>query len=105
MLSLTAAISRPDEIFETDSGSNPARLLGGMITCSIIWINCCMPPATVNRRREICALQWNFHSYGKRLREGKPKRISPFHYLNGFVYHANWLHNLLITSSLGSLRL
>jgi len=26
---------------------------------------------------------------------------SPFHKLNGFVYHDNWLHNLLIASSLG----
>ncbi|MCI0551148.1 MAG: hypothetical protein L0287_09350 [Anaerolineae bacterium] len=25
---------------------------------------------------------------------------SPFHKLNGFVYHANWLHNLLISTSL-----
>jgi len=26
---------------------------------------------------------------------------SPFHRLNGFVYHDNWLHNLLVASSLG----
>jgi len=25
---------------------------------------------------------------------------SPFHKLNGFVYHANWLHNLLISTSM-----
>jgi hypothetical protein len=31
---------------------------------------------------------------GKRLREEEPERISPFHDLNGFVYHPNWLHNL-----------
>jgi hypothetical protein len=27
--------------------------------------------------------------------------LSPFHQLNGFVYHDNWLHNLLIAASLG----
>jgi hypothetical protein len=27
--------------------------------------------------------------------------LSPFHKLNGFVYHDNWLHNLLVASSLG----
>ena len=26
---------------------------------------------------------------------------SPFHHLNGFVYHDNWLHNLLVATSLG----
>ena len=51
------------------------------------------------------ALQWNFHPYGKRLRDQEPERVSPFHDLNGFVYHANWLHNLLIASSMGGLRL
>jgi hypothetical protein len=51
------------------------------------------------------ALQWNFHPYGKRLRDQEPERISPFHDLNGFVYHSNWLHNLLIASSMGGLRL
>ena len=51
------------------------------------------------------ALQWNFHPYGKRLRDQEPERISPFHDLNGFVYHPNWLHNLLIASSMGGLRL
>jgi hypothetical protein len=28
------------------------------------------------------------------------KRNSPFEGLNGFCYHDNWLHNLLIASSL-----
>lgn len=51
------------------------------------------------------ALQWNFHPYGKRLRDQEPERVSPFHDLNGFVYHPNWLHNLLIASSMGGLRL
>lgn len=51
------------------------------------------------------ALQWNFHPYGKRLRHQQPERISPFHDLNGFVYHPNWLHNLVIASSMGGVRL
>jgi hypothetical protein len=51
------------------------------------------------------ALQWNFHPYGSRLRRDQPSRVSPFHDLNGFQYHPNWLHNLLIASSLGGLRL
>jgi hypothetical protein len=50
------------------------------------------------------ALQWNFHPYGPRLRRDQPARVSPFHDLNGFQYHPNWLHNLLIASSLGGLR-
>jgi hypothetical protein len=50
------------------------------------------------------ALHWNFHPYGARLRRDQPTRVSPFHDLNGFQYHANWLHNLLIASSLGGLR-
>jgi hypothetical protein len=51
------------------------------------------------------ALQWNFHPFGSRLRRKDATRLSPFHDLNGFVYHDNWLHNLLIASSMGGLRL
>jgi hypothetical protein len=51
------------------------------------------------------ALQWNFHPYGPRLRHAQPSRSSPFTDLNGFQYHANWLHNFLIASSMGGLRL
>jgi hypothetical protein len=50
-------------------------------------------------------LQWNFHPYGARLRRDQPSRVSPFHDLNGFQYHHNWLHNLLIASSMGGQRL
>ena len=50
------------------------------------------------------ALQWNFHPYGARLRRNQPSRVSPFHDLNGLQYHPNWLHNLLIASSMGGLR-
>jgi len=51
------------------------------------------------------ALQWNFHPYGKRLRRDDPKRQSPFADLNGFQYHDNWLHNMLIAASLGGHKL
>jgi hypothetical protein len=51
------------------------------------------------------ALQWNFHSYGPRLRQTQPSRSSPFADLNGFHYHSNWLQNLLVASSMGGLRL
>lgn len=51
------------------------------------------------------ALQWNFHPYGGRLRQSQATRKSPFADLNGYVYHENWLHNLLIASSMGGLRL
>jgi hypothetical protein len=51
------------------------------------------------------ALQGNFHPYGARLRRDQPSRVSPFHDLNGFQYHPNWLHNLLIASSMGGLGL
>ena len=50
------------------------------------------------------ALQGNFHPYGSRLRRDQPSRVSPFHDLNGFQDHPNWLHNLLIASSRGGLR-
>jgi hypothetical protein len=51
------------------------------------------------------AMQWNFHPYGPRLRHDQPSRSSPFDDLNGFHYHPNWLHNFLIASSMGGLRL
>jgi hypothetical protein len=50
------------------------------------------------------ALQWHFHPYGAHLRRDQPSRVSPFHDLNGFRYHPNWLHTLLIASSMGGLR-
>jgi hypothetical protein len=50
------------------------------------------------------ALQWHFHPYGVRLRRDQPLRVSPFHDLNGLQYQPNWLHNLLIASSMGGLR-
>jgi hypothetical protein len=50
------------------------------------------------------ALCWNFHPYGRRARPHAGWRCSPFTELNGFYYHENWLHNLLIASSLGGRR-
>ena len=50
------------------------------------------------------ALQWNLHPYGARRRRDQPARVSPFDDLNGLQYHPNWLHNLLIASSMGGLR-
>ena len=50
------------------------------------------------------ALIWNFHPYGQQTQaKYHAKRNSPFEALNGFRYHHNWLHNLLIASSLQSL--
>lgn len=46
------------------------------------------------------ALIWNFHPYSQRTKQGHPERSSPFEELNGFAYHANWLHNLLIAGSM-----
>jgi len=51
------------------------------------------------------ALQGNVHPYGPRLRRDQPSRGSPLHDLNGFPSHPNWLHNLLLASSMGGLRL
>jgi hypothetical protein len=46
------------------------------------------------------ALFHNFGPYGPRS-EAAQKFISPAHRLNGRVYHQNWLHNLLISASMG----
>lgn len=47
------------------------------------------------------ALVWNFHPYAPQTQaKYDGKRNSPFEGLNGFRYHDNWLHNLLIASSL-----
>jgi hypothetical protein len=47
------------------------------------------------------ALLWNFHPYSRQTQaKYHGKRNSPFEGLNGFRYHDNWLHNLLIASSL-----
>lgn len=50
------------------------------------------------------ALLWNFHPYASRTKFNHPSRSSPFKDLNGFQYHDNWLHNLLIASSMNGQR-
>lgn len=46
------------------------------------------------------ALLHNFHPYCPRAKI-REKYSSSFHQLNGFVYHDNWLQNLLVASSMG----
>ena len=47
------------------------------------------------------ALLWNFHPYGRQTQaKYQGKRRGPFEAFNRFRYHDNWLHNLLIASSL-----
>lgn len=45
------------------------------------------------------ALAWNFHPFCR-----KTGRHSPFDDLNGFVYHSDWLDNMMIAASLGGRR-
>jgi hypothetical protein len=49
------------------------------------------------------ALLHNFHPYSPRAK-AKQKYESPAHKFNDFVYHDNWLHNLLISASMGGYR-
>jgi hypothetical protein len=49
------------------------------------------------------ALLHNFQPYCPRARVASTYR-SPAHKLNGFVYHDNWLQNLLVSSSMGGFR-
>ncbi len=49
------------------------------------------------------ALMHNFRPYCPRANAAKDFH-SPFQRLNGFVYHENWLHNLLIATSLSEIR-
>ncbi len=50
------------------------------------------------------ALIWNFHPYGTRTRNNNPDIVSPFHRVNKFCYHENWLQNLLVAGSMGGWR-
>ncbi|MBU0494123.1 MAG: hypothetical protein KKB13_19925 [Chloroflexi bacterium] len=49
------------------------------------------------------ALLGNFLPYCPRAAAAQQYQ-SPAHKLNGFVYHDNWLHNLLISASMGGYR-
>ena len=55
---------------------------------------------TAERAVRAEALLVNFLPYCPRAAIAKQYR-SPAHKLNGFVYHDNWLHNLLISASMG----
>lgn len=59
--------------------------------------------ASAERVVRAWALSHNFRPYCPRAKAAKDFP-SPFHRLNGFVYHNNWLHNLLIASSLSNIR-
>ena len=49
------------------------------------------------------ALLHNFQPYCPRAKIAQTYK-SPAHRLNGLVYHDNWLHNLLISASMGGYR-
>ena len=55
---------------------------------------------SANQALRAMALLWNFHPYCHKIQTLPPYAISPFEDLNGFCYHDNWLHNLLIAASL-----
>ncbi len=57
---------------------------------------------TANLKIRAWAMMYNFMPMGCKVqkRKHKPKKQSRFEELNGFVYHRNWLHNLLIASSM-----
>ena len=50
------------------------------------------------------ALIWNFHPDCARTLANDMTLSSPFEDLNGFCYHGNWLHNLLIAGSMNGYR-
>ncbi len=55
--------------------------------------------SSAERQVRAWALLHNFRPYCSRAKIGKYFQ-SPAHKLNGFVYHENWLHNLLISTSI-----
>ena len=57
--------------------------------------------SAAERQVRAWSLLHNFWPYCPRAKSGQKFR-SPAHKLNGFVYHENWLHNLLISSSHGA---
>ncbi len=54
---------------------------------------------TAECRIRAWALIHNFSPYNPKTKRLK-NRTSPFHRLNGFTYHQNWLHNLMIATSM-----
>ena len=59
---------------------------------------------TAEYRIRAWALIYNFRPFCPRSQPYKDNFQSRTHRLNGFVYHPNWLHNLLISSSLAGFR-
>jgi len=49
------------------------------------------------------ALLYNFHPYSPRSNISE-RYLSPAHKINGFVYHDNWLQNMLVSASMGGYR-
>jgi hypothetical protein len=49
------------------------------------------------------ALLYNFHPYCPRSKI-VDQYLSPVHRMNGFIYHDNWLKNLLVSASMGGFR-
>lgn len=62
----------------------------------------CLSATTANFRA--FALLANFTPSSPLITKESPTLVSPAARLNGFVYHTNWLHNLLIAASLGGYR-
>lgn len=60
--------------------------------------------STTTRNFRAFALLYNFTPSSPEVLKKTPELISPAARLNGFVYHPNWLHNLLIAASLGGYR-
>lgn len=59
---------------------------------------------SANQALRAMAVIWNFHPYCRKIQTLPPYSQSPFEDLNGFRYHDNWLHNLLIASSINGRR-
>ena len=58
---------------------------------------------TTTKNFRALALLHNFTPYYP-SKHNKGKTNSPAAKLNGFTYHSNWLHNLMISASLGGFR-
>ncbi|MCY7356968.1 MAG: hypothetical protein LH609_05770 [Rudanella sp.] len=61
---------------------------------------------SANQKVRTWALIYNFMPFCDRVqkRKERPKKSSRFEELNGFVYHSNWLENLLIAGSMNGFR-
>lgn len=61
---------------------------------------------TTNLKIRGWAMIYNFMPFSQRVQNRKknPKKTSRFKELNGFVYHSNWLENMLIAGSMNGFR-